>query len=108
MYIHFDPHVAEEDLKTLADGFLSAASAGTRHKALAKTMRDAKKSERTFATIGVLANCAQCFRDIERDVETIWQNGSPIKMTLSSNHGTCPYCGSTSGFHFKKTTKLYA
>jgi rubrerythrin len=106
MYLHFDPDILKQDFEALLDSFRKVALGYDKHKTLAKRLRDPSKTERTQATITIIANCSDCDETVRRDLTTIWQLGSPIHVSL--NDGTCPYCGSKKGFHYGSTHSLHA
>jgi hypothetical protein len=106
MYLHFDNKVLMSDLKALMDGFLKSVGASDRHKALAKEARDPNAKSKTSAIVTMVVNCVDCAAELKRDVTTIWQNGSPIHISL--HDGVCPYCKGKSGFHYADTHSLHA
>ena len=106
MYLHFDVQTLQNDLWALLDGFTSAALGYDRHRNLAKRLADTNCSERKQAKITVVANCADCGSTLYKDLMTIWQNGSPVHISLLDRN--CPYCQGKTGFHYASTHALHA
>jgi hypothetical protein len=106
MYLHFDENVLISDLKAFMDGFMKTTGGLERHKALAEDVRDPNSKNKIQAVVTLLVNCVDCASELKKDVTTIWQNGSPIHISLHDT--TCPYCPGKGGFHYADTHALHA
>jgi hypothetical protein len=88
MYLHFDSEIFIADLKDMLEGFKQGLAGQRQHHELAKKLSDSSCELRKNAKLSLWTNCADCGVSVLQHVNSIWQRGNPVKVSLVD--GICP------------------
>ena len=105
MYLHFDPQLFAEDLRELAGAFAKGTLGYDKHTSLSKSLLH-PASPKTNARFQIVANCVDCAVSVERAVQTVWERGRPVSVSLLDQQ--CPHCKGQKGFHYAQAKALHA
>lgn len=105
MYLHFDPDILLADFRDFLGAIAKTTLAHDKHGSLSRNLQN-PNGGRTSARFTMAANCVDCSVSHLKTVQTIWERGSPISISLED--GTCPRCQSKRGFHYASLKSMHA